>query len=70
MGGVVAVREDPAVDHRMQGDHPVPEHVAEPGEFRGGGDLEAGLRDHLGRAAGADQLPAQIAQSRGELHDS
>ena len=67
VGWVVTVREDAPVDGRVEGDHPVAEHLGEPGDRLGGDHGEAGLGEHLGGAAGRHQLPTLLHQCAAEL---
>ncbi|OQB89396.1 MAG: hypothetical protein BWX86_02471 [Verrucomicrobia bacterium ADurb.Bin122] len=67
VGRVVTVGQDPAVDGRVQRDHPVPEHVGEARDLLGGDDRKAGIGEHLGGPARADELPTQLDQRPAEV---
>ena len=69
VGGVGPVGQDPAVDLRVQRDHPVAEHLGGAGDVRDVGDGDARLGQGRGGAAARQQLPAEPVQALGERDD-
>ncbi len=66
MLGEVAPREDAAVHRGVQRLHPAVEHLGEGGDLLDADDGNAGLPECRGRAAGGDDLPAELDQALGE----
>ena len=67
MFGVVADREQAAMDLRVQRLHPAVHHFGKAGELGDVVDRQAGRRDRLRGAAGGDELDAVAGQRVGEL---
>ena len=68
--GVIAPREDAAVDHRVQRlDAPV-HHLGNAGHVRHLDDRHAGLGQGARRAAGRDDVPSPLHEAAGELHEA
>ena len=68
--GIVADREQPAMDRGMQRLDPAVHHFRKAGEI---GDVEhgqAGLRQRLARTAGRDQLDSALRQRPREIHEA
>jgi len=67
---VGADRQQPAVHFRMQRLDPAVHHLGRTGEFRHVDDLETGVFERLGGAAGGDQLDAVAGQRFGEFQQA
>ena len=67
IAGVIAAREDAAVDARVQRLHAAAEHLGAAGERLDVLDLEPRVAQRLRGAARADQLDAELAQTAREL---
>ena len=64
--GIVAHRQQPAVDHRVQGLHAAVHHLGKAGEFRHVAHRQPGVAQCLGRAAGRHEFDARIGEGRAE----
>jgi|GEM_PF-6315782 len=70
MLGVVAHREQAAVDHRVQRLDAAVHHLREAGKVADVLHGQAGVAQRLGGAAGRDELDALVGQRAGEIDDS
>jgi hypothetical protein len=67
---LVAQRQQPAMDDRMQGLDPSVHHFGEVRQLRHVGDLKVRVAQRLGRATRRDQLDAVLRQPLGEIGQS
>ncbi len=65
--GVGGVGEDPAVDLRVEGGHPVAEDRRVAGDLLGAGHGDPGLGDGRRRAPAGDERPAGVDEAAGEV---
>ena len=65
---ILAPVQDAAVDFGMQGLDPAVQHLREAGEFGDIFDVNAGVAQQLGGAAGGDQFDSQGGKFAGEFH--
>ena len=68
--GRVAHAEQAAVHHRVQRLHPPVHHLRIAGQRRDVGDRQAGRGDRRARAAGGDQLDAEVVQSARDVDEA
>ena len=69
VGRVRPVSQDPAVDHRVEGLHPTAQHLRGLRHLGHLGHRYAVGRQQRRRPAARDQLPPQLHQRGGEVHD-
>jgi hypothetical protein len=70
IGGLVASREDPPVDLRMQGLDPPPHHLGEAGVVRHLDDLDLRLPQETRRVSRRQQLHVEVTESATELDET
>ena len=68
--GRLPTGQDAAVDGRMQGLDPPVQDLGETGDLFHRAHGQACLAQHVGRAAGGDELHAPIGQPAGEFHQA
>ena len=68
--GIVADRQQPAMDLRVQGLDPPVHHLGKAGEIGHVADRKPRLGERLARAAGGDELDAERGQGAGEIDEA